>query len=145
MAGFEEVEDRNIAMEVEDEVLSQHEDGQGGLGWEDEVVEEVGEAKEAEGEKKELGKKESASEVKEWGSYRMETGGWMQQCSKHLSNMEKRMMEGEFLGHEVVRQIGMLLTSFSPPDGGLGVAPEAGFGHRGEDDAAACEVLPEGW
>ena len=115
MAGFEEVEDRNIAMEVEDEVLSQHEDGQGGLGWEDGVVEEVGEAKEAEGEKKELGKKESASEVKEWGEVR-----WMQQCSKHLSNMEVRMMEGEFFGHEVVRQIGNLLLTFSPPPGGIG-------------------------
>ena len=39
----------------------------------------------------------------------------MKQCSKHLSNIELRLMESEFLGHEVVRQITILLTTISPP------------------------------
>ena len=46
--------------------------------------------------------------------------GWMRQCSKHLSHIEARLMEGEYLGHEVVRQIGILLRTFSPPPGGTG-------------------------
>ena len=140
MAGFEEVEDRHIAMEVEE----QHEDGQGGLGLEDEAK--------AEGEKQELLKKEwgavrnkeaewgavrnneaewgavrnneakEASEGKEWGLVR-----WMEQCSKHLSHLEVRMMESEFLGHEVVRQITNLLLTFSPLRGGLGMVLAAGL------------------
>ena len=159
MSGSGEIEDRHTAMDVEEQL----EDGQGGAGLEDEAK--------AQGEKQQLLKKEwgavrnkeaerwgtvrnneakeaskgneakETSKGKEWGLVR-----WMEQCSKHLSHLEVRMMESEFLGHEVVRQIGNLLLTFPPPPGGgLGVAPEAGFGHRGEDDAAACEVLPEGW
>ena len=48
--------------------------------------------------------------VKQWSS----CVWWMKACSAHLSNIEKRLMEAEYLGHEVVRQITMLLTSFSP-------------------------------
>ena len=40
--------------------------------------------------------------------------GWMRQCSKHLSHIEGRMMEGALLGHEVVRQMLMFWTSFVP-------------------------------
>ena len=40
---------------------------------------------------------------------------WMQQCSKHLHYIEKRMMENEFLGHEVVRQSGIVIDAFRPP------------------------------
>ena len=104
------------AMEVENEVF---EDGQGGHGWEEDVV---GEAKDAEAENKDFNKNEAgwkqawaekkvvSKKEAAWG-----TREWMCQCSKHLSNIETRMMEGEFLGHEVVRQIGLLLTSFTPP------------------------------
>ena len=34
---------------------------------------------------------------------------WLQQISKHLHHVEGRLMEEGFLGHEVVRQIGILL------------------------------------
>ena len=40
--------------------------------------------------------------------------GWMRQCSKHLSHIEGRMMEEGYMGHEVVRQIMILLDSFCP-------------------------------
>ena len=59
-----------------------------------------------------------------WEADPMEVGsdeaavGWMRQCSKHLSHIEARLMEGEYLGHEVVRQIGILLQTFSPPPRG---------------------------
>ena len=121
MSGFEEIEDRHIAMGVEEQL----EDGQGGAGLEDEAK--------AEGEKQELLKKEwgavrnkeaewgavrnneakEASGGKEWGLVR-----WMEQCSKHLSHLEVRMMESDYLGHEVVRQITNLLLTFSTPSGG---------------------------
>ena len=39
---------------------------------------------------------------------------WVQQCSKHLSHIEKRLMEDEYLGHEVVRMVMQLLSGFSP-------------------------------
>ena len=48
---------------------------------------------------------------------------WMRQCSKHLTHIESRLMESEFLGHEVMRQVGMLIEQFSPPPpppGGIG-------------------------
>ena len=38
----------------------------------------------------------------------------MKQCSKHLCHIEGRLMETEFLGHEVVRQVGMLIDGFRP-------------------------------
>ena len=39
---------------------------------------------------------------------------WLRQCSKHLGRIEHRLMEGDFLGHEVVRQICILLEAFNP-------------------------------
>ena len=65
------------------------------------------------------GEGEKAEEVTAWEKYACSGGspggGWMRQCSKHLSHIEKRLMEGEYLGHEVVRQVGQLLEQFSPP------------------------------
>ena len=43
---------------------------------------------------------------------------WLEQISKHLHHIEGRLMEEGFLGHEVVRQIGILLEGFSPPPRG---------------------------
>ena len=46
---------------------------------------------------------------------------WLEQCSKHLHHIEGRLMEAEFMGHEVVRQVMILLESFPPPPpGGTG-------------------------
>jgi len=39
---------------------------------------------------------------------------WMRQCSKHLAHIEGRLMENEYFGHEVVRQVGMAIESFRP-------------------------------
>ena len=39
---------------------------------------------------------------------------WAQQCSKHLSHIEKRLMTSEFLGHEVVRIVYQVLEEFKP-------------------------------
>ena len=39
---------------------------------------------------------------------------WAQQCSKHLSHIEKRLMTSEFLGHEVVRMVHQVLDEFKP-------------------------------
>ena len=39
---------------------------------------------------------------------------WAEQCSKHLVHVENRMMETEFMGHEVVRQIMGLMATWSP-------------------------------
>ena len=55
-------------------------------------------------------RKMNETEKKKWSSL----AWWMKACSAHLSNIEKRLMEQEYLGHEVVRQITMLLTTFSP-------------------------------
>ena len=38
----------------------------------------------------------------------------MKQCSKYLSHIEARLMENEYLGHEVVRQVSQLIYGFSP-------------------------------
>jgi len=43
---------------------------------------------------------------------------WLEQISKHLHHIEGRLMEEGFLGHEVVRQIGILLEAMSPPPRG---------------------------
>ena len=45
---------------------------------------------------------------------------WLEQCSKHLRHIEGRLMEAEFMGHEVVRQVMILLDTFSPHPGGTG-------------------------
>ena len=39
---------------------------------------------------------------------------WMEVCSKHLHNIEGRLMESEYLAHEVVRQIMSLITTWIP-------------------------------
>ena len=39
---------------------------------------------------------------------------WMRNCSKHLSHIEMRAMEGALLGHEVVRQMLQFWTTFVP-------------------------------
>jgi len=72
---------------------------------------------------------------------------WLEQCSKHLHHIEGRLMEAEFLGHEVVRQFGNLLEVVAPlPQGDWGYFPRraqdiavrtlrqliAKYGHRGE-------------
>ena len=45
----------------------------------------------------------------------------MRQISKHLSHIEKRSMESEFIGHEVVRQVCGIIETFCPPPlGGIG-------------------------
>ena len=43
---------------------------------------------------------------------------WMKQCSKHLSHIETRLMESEYLSHEVVRQLMQLILGCSPPPRG---------------------------
>ena len=43
---------------------------------------------------------------------------WMKQCSKHLSHIEGRRMQEGFMGHEVVRQMCILIEGFSPPPRG---------------------------
>ena len=69
---------------------------------------------------------------------------WMR-WSKHLSHIEARLMEGEYLGHDVARQIIMPLLAAVPyPRGDWGVAAEGVTGHRCEDGEAALEVLHEG-
>lgn len=46
---------------------------------------------------------------------------WQKQCSKHLSHIADRLTQGEFLGHEVVRQLMQIIEGFSPePRGGYG-------------------------
>ena len=49
-----------------------------------------------------------------FGAQLKETVEWMRQCSKHLHHIEMRTMEGELLGHEVVRQMLQFWTSFIP-------------------------------
>ena len=39
---------------------------------------------------------------------------WMRNCSKHLHNIEGRIMQNSLLGHEVVRQIIMIIQGFCP-------------------------------
>ena len=55
-----------------------------------------------------------------WGYYSREGGAvqWMRQCSKHLVHIEERLMRGNFMGHEVMRQICIMLDSFTPPPRG---------------------------
>ena len=48
------------------------------------------------------------------GAQLKETVEWMRQCSKHLHHIEMRAMEGELLGHEVVRQMMQFWCSFVP-------------------------------
>ena len=43
---------------------------------------------------------------------------WLKRCSQHLSFLERRNMESQFLGHEVVRQMLELWGSFTPPPWG---------------------------
>ena len=43
---------------------------------------------------------------------------WLTQCSKHLHHIEGRMMENEYLGHEIMRQVSNHLVTFSPPPRG---------------------------
>ena len=98
-------------------------------GGDDEVSLPVGEAKEEEKDEVQKTVDEALEKPGEaWKEDEAEPGefNWMKQCSKHLSHMEHRMMEGEFLGHEVVRQIQILMTTFfAAPQGGLGLALEA--------------------
>ena len=42
----------------------------------------------------------------------------MRHCSSHLSHIEKRLMESEYLGPEVVRRVMQLIDGFSPPPRG---------------------------
>ena len=56
-----------------------------------------------------------------WGlSYRKAEVEWLMQISKHLTHCEERLMMGNLMGHEVVRQIGILIEAFSPPPVGIG-------------------------
>ena len=48
------------------------------------------------------------------GGFEVSCEGWLRQCSKHLSHIEKRLMENEYLGHEVVRQISQVIEAFCP-------------------------------
>ena len=61
--------------------------------------------------------------------------GWLEQISKHLHHIEGRLMEEGFLGHEVVRQIGILLEGFSPPPRG-----EFGWLLRRTQDIGTCTL-----
>ena len=46
---------------------------------------------------------------------------WSRQCSKHLSHIETRLMEQEYMSHEVVRQLMLLIESWNPfPRGDYG-------------------------
>ena len=47
-----------------------------------------------------------------------EASEWAQQCSKHLSHIEKRLMTSEFLGHEVVRMVQQIIDNFKPEPAG---------------------------
>ena len=43
---------------------------------------------------------------------------WTEQVSLHLTHVEKRAMEADYEGHEVVRQFGQMLDGFVPPPRG---------------------------
>ena len=43
---------------------------------------------------------------------------WAKMCSQHLSFLERRKMESQFLGHEVVRQMNEIWSQFRPPPRG---------------------------
>ena len=40
------------------------------------------------------------TKAEDWSKGR-DGASWMRQCSSHLSHIEKRLMENEYLGHEV--------------------------------------------
>ena len=44
--------------------------------------------------------------------------GWAEQCSKHLSHIEQRSMYSDVLGHEMVRQLCIVIDGFVPPPRG---------------------------
>ena len=49
-------------------------------------------------------------EARAWGDIE-----WLEQISRHLSHVERRLMHAELLSHEVVRLIVEVFLSFSPP------------------------------
>ena len=53
------------------------------------------------------------AEPRQWG-----TTEWMRQCSKHLHNIEGRLMQSEYMGHEVVRRMGAYIEEWCPPPRG---------------------------
>ena len=55
------------------------------------------------------------NEVVEWLSSICK---WSEQISRHCSHMERRAMEAEYEGHEVVRMFGNMLEDFVPPPRG---------------------------
>ena len=61
----------------------------------------------------------SGARQDEWQVYYMrQIAEWSEQCSKHLSFIEKRAMEAEYEAHEVVRQFGHMIEEFVPPPRG---------------------------
>ena len=84
----------------------------------DQMLEQTGKAEEKKGETKgEKKGEEKEREKKQGEDYSIENQVWLaaewaRQCSKHLSHVEKRLMESEFLGHEVVRQLMSLMASW---------------------------------
>ena len=94
---------------------------------EDEVQQGEDEAKQGEVEAKQGEDKEDEerSPVQQWHQAGMlealrEDGDerkpwdWSEVCSKHLMHIEKRLMEQEFLAHETMRQLMVLLSEWSP-------------------------------
>ena len=71
------------------------------------MIVEVQMTGENKGESKDEG--ESKGERDVWRA-----ASWAEQCSKHLVHVEKRLMEAEFMGHEVVRQMMTLMATSSP-------------------------------
>ena len=114
----EEVEEK-AEVKVEGEVK-----GEGEEKAEEKMDEQV-QGEEGEGTKK--------AEEKEWtmkdlGWVMRQVEAWQRQCSKHLSHIERRAMESEFLGHEVVRQFVELISGFSPfPAGDWGWLLRKGY------------------
>ena len=105
------------------QMLNEDEDKQEEEKMGEEVEEKKGEGEEKKGEEvqgEDMGQgSKEVSEEKEvtlkdlfWTMKQSEA--WQRQCSKHLSHIERRTMESEFLGHEVVRMFLELIMSFSP-------------------------------
>ena len=78
------------------------------------IVEEQGEEQ---GEAVQRDKKDEEKKGEAWGSDDWDFN-WTKQCSKHLLHIEGRLMESEYLAHEVVRQVQIIFHKWVPPPRG---------------------------
>ena len=81
----------------------------------DDDMETMGEAEENEGETTGENKGEAKKRTRGELEHQVWVAGeWARMCSQHLKYVEKRMMESEFMGHEVVRQLMALMATWDP-------------------------------